>query len=215
MIDLSSSEKEKESYVTGVELNDDCTEYITTYADGHTEKHPFSIHNYNVEIYRMINQFNSRKNQKIELLLEKLVKLVGKKVKTMILSLIGVVFTVAVPLANIYKLITILLIVLYNIKLELENRKKISEIGDSLAELKSTEMCIELLEKFKVDVTDPRTGRQEEWFLIDPSIFNGKMDPIVMALMSTAMTPEVKEAEGQRISALLSLSNEEENQKSL
>ena len=36
-----------------------------------------------------------------------------------------------------------------------------------------------------------------------------------MALMSTAMTPEVKEAEGQRISALLSLSNEEENQKSL
>ncbi len=215
MIDLSSSEKEKESYVTGVELNDDCTEFITTYADGHTEKHPFSIHNYNVEIYRMVNQFNSRKNQKIELLLEKLVKLVGKKVKTMILSLIGVVFTVAVPLAGIYKIIAILLIVLYNIKLELENRKKIGEINESLSKLRNTQMCIELLENFKVDVTDPRTGRQEEWFLIDPSIFDGKVNPFAMVAMSSAMTPEVKEIEGQRISFLLSLSNEEENQKIL
>ena len=56
MFDLTLKEEEKDSYIVDVVMNDDGT-YTVSFASGRKETYPFNIHNFQVELYRMEEQF--------------------------------------------------------------------------------------------------------------------------------------------------------------
>ena len=65
MIDLTLKKEDKDSYITNVRLNEDHT-YTVTYASGREETSPFSIHNYQVELYRMENSFKEHGDEYVK-----------------------------------------------------------------------------------------------------------------------------------------------------
>ena len=58
MVDLSKYAEDKDSYILRTEINDDFTKFKVIYASGREEEFDFSIHNYQVYLYRMEDQFN-------------------------------------------------------------------------------------------------------------------------------------------------------------
>lgn len=56
MLDLTQNEEEKDFYIVDAFMNNDGT-YTIKYANGNEETYPFSIHNFQVELYRMEEQF--------------------------------------------------------------------------------------------------------------------------------------------------------------
>ena len=57
MFDFTLNKEDKDSYIVDVRLNENET-YTVTYASGREETNPFTIHNYQVELFRMEGQFN-------------------------------------------------------------------------------------------------------------------------------------------------------------
>ena len=55
MVDLTLNKEDKDTYIIDLILNEDNT-YTVTYASGRVETYPFSIHNYQVELFRMEEQ---------------------------------------------------------------------------------------------------------------------------------------------------------------
>ena len=211
MIDLSTSEKEKEYYVTGVEVSENGEEYILTYADGHKETRPFTIHNYNAEIYRMRDAFYSKKDSYLESLGRLKIKYQLKKVRIILLSLLGVVFTTSIELPLVAKIITYVLILLLTLVRLLHNRFTSTMIDIHILGITNTEEFISLMDKLKVDVVDPHNGGKEEWFLYNLNDVGPFTNVNLLGFIAAAMPEEIKKAEGERLSELF----KEEYEKSL
>ena len=199
VIDLSTSEEEKKSYVMNLELSEDCSEYIVTYADGHKANFPFSIHNFNAEIYRMISRFKEKKREYTDVATKMLTGSLIKEVKTTIVSLIGLVLTASIPMPNVMRIIIIALMVLYNLFIIIGHRATVKMIGTTLEMLEAEEYCFDMLDKFKVEVTDPHNGSKEEWFLMNPT---NMVPPMLMMLFSKALTPEIRKEEGDKLTEM-------------
>ena len=58
MFDLTLNKEEKDTYIVDVHMNDNGT-YTVKFASGREETFEFSIHNFQVELYRMEEQFNN------------------------------------------------------------------------------------------------------------------------------------------------------------
>ena len=56
MFDLTLNNEDKDLYIVDAFMNDDGT-YTVKYASGREENYPFNIHNFQVELYRMEDQF--------------------------------------------------------------------------------------------------------------------------------------------------------------
>ena len=66
MIDLTNNERQKDYYITKVELADDYKKYTVHYASGRKVVYPFSVHNYNVDINHMVRQYYEYKDSYIK-----------------------------------------------------------------------------------------------------------------------------------------------------
>ena len=53
MLDFSKYAENKDSYIVSIAIDELFDKFVVTYASGRTEEHEFSIHNYQVYIYRM------------------------------------------------------------------------------------------------------------------------------------------------------------------
>ena len=58
MFDLTLKEEDKDSYIVDVVMNGDGT-YTVSFASGREETFDFNIHNFQVELYRMEEQFSN------------------------------------------------------------------------------------------------------------------------------------------------------------
>ncbi|MBQ4030758.1 MAG: hypothetical protein II625_03275 [Bacilli bacterium] len=200
MIDLSTTEEEKGRYVTAVHLKEDSSNYVVTYADGHEEEHPFTIHNFNAEIYRMRDQFFAKKDRYMETLTRLCVKSVGKEVKTLLLSLIGIVFTVSIPLPVVLKIITVLLIILFDIFKILSSKVERGLLIIQMLGIENTEKYIEMMDKFKIDVTNPHNGEKEEWFMYSLNEVGPETNVDLLRFIAEKMPEQMKQEEGGRLS---------------
>ena len=63
MLDLSKYAKDKDSYIVRLEIDDLFQNFKVIYASGREEEHEFSIHNYQVYIYKMEEQFQLYKKE--------------------------------------------------------------------------------------------------------------------------------------------------------
>lgn len=202
-MDISTSLEDKKYYVVDVSLADDTDEYIVTYADGHQVKLPFTVHNFNAEIYRMRSQFLESKDKYVEAISALAAKTVNDEIKTLLFSLVGVVLTTNMDLPVVMKTILILTVVLLAIRRSLNNYSRLYLVGNSMEAVEKTEEFIEIMDRFKIEVVDPLTNKKEDWFWYNLSKIEPKTNVNALKLLSLAFTPEIKEEEGEKISKLL------------
>lgn len=165
MIDLTVDDKDKNSYIVDVVLNDNGT-YTVKYASGREEVYPFSIHNINVELYRMEEQYKEYGKD----YLDKIYPSRGFGS-----FLLGLMFTVDVMYFKYildeglnfvrgwllcYSLYSFFIRAIPHIKqrkLFIEAKKKLDII----------KLYMENKDCFKVDVVNPYNDKEEEWYLVN------------------------------------------------
>ena len=194
---------EKEYFVVNVKLNEDGKTFVVFYADGHQEEHPFLVHNYNVYIYRMKHQFlDNREKFDDTLKFVRSMKIV-EEFKTLLVSLAALIFTTNVPIPNSLKIIIISLIALHNIRRVLEILAELLLIKIKLIESAKTAEFVNIMENFRIDVTDPITGREEDWYLFNIGDVDINSNIEILKLFSLGMSDEFKKKESERITSLL------------
>lgn len=167
MVDLSKYAEDKDGYILRTEINDDFTKFKVVYASGRVEEFDFSIHNYQVYLYIMEDQFNRySKCYKREIGME-----YTKEMKSaMLWSLIDIAsifFTCNMDFAIGGKIVLAFIAVLAL----LHNVSKIGMAKQKLQHKAMKTVVVESYianrEKFSVDVKDPISGRDEKWYVID------------------------------------------------
>ena len=200
MIDMSRNENDKKWFVIDVSPDEGFTQYTVTYADNHQESFPFSIHNYNAFLYRMMDQYWSRNDKYKSEIFGRIAYGVRNQLKTIIYSMLGIVFAVSVPLPGIMNMILLLLVLVLNKAFWLKYKLEVEEASEELKKAEKLQKCMQLVDNFKVTVFNPRTNKEETWFLKNPSAFNLDTDLSELQEYSLSLTPEVKDEEGRRIS---------------
>ena len=165
MFDLTLNEEDKDSYIVDVVMNDNGT-YTVFFASGREETYPFNIHNFQVELYRMEEQFSLYGKD----YLEKVYPNGGIRSSLLAMMLVADVAYLKLILDEginfargwclgyaLYMLITRLVPHLKSRKLYIEAKRKIALI----------KLYLENKNKFKIDVINPHTGKEDEWYLVD------------------------------------------------
>ena len=165
MFDFTLKNDDKDSYIVDVHMNDDGT-YTVKFASGREENFQFSIHNFQVELYRMEEQFNNYEKGYLDRVYP------AGKMRTALLGMLLVVdimafknmleegFTFSGVLCLAYGMY-----VLLNRGIpQLKQRKLYVEAKKKIAVLKK---YFENREELKVQVINPYTEKEEDWYLID------------------------------------------------
>ncbi len=203
MMDISMGKDEKAYYITNVKMKDDGENFIVFYADGHTEEHEFTIHNYNVYIYRMKhqildNRWSYKSVQQFVISLS-----VAKELKTLMLSITGLVLASGLPIPNLIKIIMIILVTLYNIGYSFKQLIAIVQAYIKLGMFNSLDEFVNIMEELRIDVKDPITGWDEDWYLIN--IGDIRPDTNIEAIKQKAklLTTDDKKNESQKINQMI------------
>ena len=67
----------------------------------------------------------------------------------------------------------------------------------------SLEEFVDIMERLKIEITDPITGHEEDWYLINIGDIKPDTNIDNIKLMSANLTKEFKEREKERISELI------------
>lgn len=57
MIDLTLNTKDRDSFITKLYLKENSNKFVVRYASGRLDEQDFTVHNFNVMLYRMKNNF--------------------------------------------------------------------------------------------------------------------------------------------------------------
>lgn len=201
MFDLTLLKEDKEFYIVDVFLNDDGT-YTVKYADGKIEVYPFSIHNFQVELHRMEEQFSKYGQDYLERaypnggiragLLAMLFVVDAVAFKTMLEE--GFTFTGVWCLAyGMYVILSRGIPQLKQRKLFVEGKKKIGIM----------KYYLEHKDGFKVNVVDPSNGKDAEWYLVDLASIDNFVEEAELSEYLDGLTPEVKREKAEEISLKL------------
>lgn len=190
MFDLTLKEEEKDSYIVDVVMNDDGT-YTVSFASGRKETYPFNIHNFQVELYRMEEQFSLYGKD----YLEKVYPNGGIRSSLLAMMLVadvaylkyildeGINFARGWCLGySLYMLITRLVPHLKSRKLYVEAKRKIALI----------KLYLENKSQFKIDVINPHTGKDDEWYLVDMASIDTFKNEDELKTYLNNLTEEVK-----------------------
>ena len=205
MVDLTTDRQDNSEFITSVELNDDLNTYTVTYADGHKEIKEFSsVHNFNADLYKMETQYykyqDSFKDEMSKWYLESL----KKTVIELISAFAGIVLTVKFVPEGIVKTLMILLTILFTIGYLLFKVRDFVTIGYSTMYLEDIRKFISVKEGLKVPVKDPKTGKDDDWYLANLSNINIGTDVSLYEKLALALhDDELKEEEGKRLTKVL------------
>lgn len=193
MIDLTLKKEDKDSYITTLRLNEDHT-YTVTYASGREETCPFSIHNYQVELYRMENSLKEHGDEYVKRIWN------NGSMRAYILGLLLVadglyISTIVKNGANVFNIIFLGLMILQQVPRFIEFfvglRKHL--LAKKKVELYKT--YLENKDQFKIPVKD-HNGRDEDWYLVDLGNIDQFDDVKALNEYLLSLTPSVKEEQG-------------------
>lgn len=167
MIDLSKYAEDKDSYILRTEINEDFTKFKVVYASGRVEEFDFSIHNYQVYLYRMEEQFNRySKCYKNEIGME-FTKEMKSAMLWSLLDIVSMFVTTNLDVAIGFKIALAFIAVMHLLR-------NISKFGDARTRFEHQAMktavvdaYIQHKEEFAIDVKDPKNGQAEKWYVID------------------------------------------------
>ncbi|MGN1372103.1 MAG: hypothetical protein ACI4XM_07520 [Candidatus Coprovivens sp.] len=201
MFDLTLKQDDKDSYIVDVVMNDNGT-YTVFFASGRNETYPFSIHNFQVELYRMEEQFELYGKD----YLEKIYPNGGIRSGLLAMMLVADVAYLKFILDEglnfargwclgyaIYMLVTRLVPHLKSRKLYVDAKRKIALI----------KLYLENKDQFKVDVINPHTGDLDEWYLVDMASIDNFKDEDELNNYLVDLTDEVKLQKSEEITLKL------------
>ena len=203
MIDISMGKDEKAYYITNVKMKDDGENFIVFYADGHTEEQEFTAHNYNVYIYRMKHQVLDNRGAYVTTQEFVITMAILKAAKALIYSSAALFFTSGIQMPPVLRTAIIVLAILYNLGYSFKRMLEILDAYIKLTKYKSLEEFVSIMENFRIDIVDPVTGHEEDWYLFNIGDVTPTTNVEALKNWSTHMTSEYKKAESQRISELI------------
>ena len=167
MLDLSKYAENKDSYIVSIAIDELFDKFVVTYASGRTEEHEFSIHNYQVYIYRMEQQYLLYKKDFEKDLNEQFNEESKKRVISSVIAMMGIAITCGF---NIHLAIKIILafigsiFVIYNLNKVADKRKEVLQEADKAA---MVEVLMQHKEDIALTVINPVTGCEEKWYMVD------------------------------------------------
>ena len=193
MIDLTLKKEDKDSYITNVILNENHT-YTVTYASGREETSPFSIHNYQVELYRMENSFKEHGDEYVKRIWN------NGPIRAYILGLLLVadglyISTIVKNGANVFNIIFLGLMLLQQVPRFIEFFVGLKKYLLAKKKVELYKTYLENKNQFRIPVKDSN-GRDEDWYLVD--LANIDLFENVKELNDylLTLTPSVKEEQG-------------------
>ena len=194
MLDLSKYAENKDSYIVSIAIDELFDKFKVTYASGRIEEHDFSIHNYQVYIYRMEEQYRLYKKDFEKDLNEQFNEQLKKGLLANVVSMLGIVITCGFDINLAIKIIVGFLgglIVVWNLKKVADKRKEVITEVEKLA-------MVEVLMKHKNDIAlnviDPVSGREETWYMVDVNNVEQFASAFELAMYAMPYrVPQVKE----------------------
>ena len=205
MVDLTTDEQDNSKFITRVDLNDDLETYTVSYADGHVEVEPFeSVHNFNVKLYRMEQQYYQYRDTFNEEMNEWYVETIKKSLTEFVLTIVGVILTTRFVPEGLVKTLLIVLMILFSIGYQVLKGRDLLTISYATNYLTKIERFLGVQEKLKVPVKDPKTGKDDEWYLANLSdIHFGSNIGMYEQVSEVLEDPEKKKDEGLRLTKIL------------
>ena len=193
MIDFTLNKEDKDSYIVDVRLNEDET-YTVIYASGREETNPFSIHNYQVELFRMERQFNEYNEEYVRRIWN------NGPIRAYLIAMMLIADAFYINYicdvgANVVNILLLSLMVLQQIP-------RIIDFFNGLIKYVRAKKKVELYKEylanknqFSVPVED-KLGRKEDWYLIDLANIDQFEDVKGLNDYALTLTSEVKEEQG-------------------
>ena len=193
MFDFTLNKEDKDSYIVDVRLNEDET-YTVIYASGREETNPFSIHNYQVELFRMERQFNEYNEEYVRRIWN------NGPIRAYLIAMMLIADAFYINYicdvgANVVNILLLSLMVLQQIP-------RIIDFFNGLIKYVRAKKKVELYKEylanknqFSVPVED-KLGRKEDWYLIDLANIDQFEDVKGLNDYALTLTPEVKEEQG-------------------
>ena len=203
MMDISMGKDEKPYYITNVKMKDDGENFIVFYADGHTEEQEFTAHNYNVYIYRMKHQVLDNRWTYIATQNFVASMAIVKAARTFLYSMAGLVLTSNIPMPTVLRVIIVALVMLYNAGYSFKRLLEVLDAHIKLGKYKSLEDFVNMMEDFRIDIVDPVTGHEEDWYLVNIGDIEPSTNIEALKKYSAHITPDFKKKESQRINELI------------
>lgn len=190
MLDLTLNKEDKDSYITNVKYNEDGT-YTVVYASGREETSPFTIHNYQVALFRMEKQFKEYGDEYVKRVWN------NGPIRAYLLAMMLIadafyINYICTSGANVFNILFLSLMLLQQIprfieffvglKKHLFAKKKVEVIKEYLG-------C---KDQFSVPVED-KNGQKEEWYLVDLGNIDQFEDVKALNDYVLTLTSEVKE----------------------
>lgn len=203
MIDLTLNTKDRDSFITKLYLKENSNKFIVRYASGRLDEQDFTVHNFNVMLYRMEEQFLEFKNDYIRNNLRIQGKYQLKKLVEALLAILGVYVTANLPIPGIIQGILIGILAIYSFLYQVEASRVIDYGRATLGIVNLADKFMEMKDKFKIKITDPKSGEEEDWYLITLSGIE-QIDGLEhLNFLEDILTDETKELERQKTEDVL------------
>ena len=214
MIDLTIKEKDKNYYITKVELGDDYKTYKVSYASGREETFPFSIHNYNVDIRRMEKQYYQYKDEYSKAIMEQALAVLKDKAEKIAIALLSTAIVFNITDNRVLRIISIITALLYAGVNHLKSKALLLVYGTSLEYINQVERYLDKKDEFIIPITNPRNNEEEEWYLVNMGdVEKTIFQPEIYNQIADQLSDEVKQELSESITEVLR--NKEDNSFSL
>lgn len=203
MIDLTLNTKDRDSFITKLYLKENSNKFVVRYASGRLDEQDFTVHNFNVMLYRMEEQFLEFKNDYIRNNLRIQGKYQLKKLVEALLAILGVYVTANLPIPGIIQGILIGILAIYSFLYQVEASRVINYGRATLGIVNLADKFMEMKDKFKIKITDPKSGEEEDWYLISLSGIEQINGLGHLNFLEDILTDETKELERQKTEDVL------------
>lgn len=167
MLDLSKYIEDKDSYISKVAISEDFKKFKVIYASGREEENDFSIHNYQVYLYRMEQQYRENVGQYKREVSGEFFKEFKSSLIWSIVDVIGIIFQCNLDTPMWSKIIFILMFCLAIVSNFMKVSSKMAECKYKMNKAVIVESYLANKENFAMDVKDPVSGREEKWYVVD------------------------------------------------
>lgn len=197
MFDLTLNEEDKNSYIVDVRINDNGT-YTVKYASGREENFLFSIHNFQVELHKMEKQFKEYGKD----YLERVCPNFGIRTSLLVLLFVidikwfKMIIDEGITFSGGWCLLYCLYVLSKNTLSLCKQRKLYVEAKKKIELMK---LYLDNKEQFIVDVVNPNTGKEEEWYLVDLANIDRFEDENEFNDYVRDLTPEKKLEEAKEL----------------
>lgn len=166
MLDLSKYANDKDSYISKVAISSDYKKYKVIYASGREEESDFSIHNYQVALYRMEEQYKQYSGEYKREVSGEFFKELKSSLIWSVIDIVGIVFQCNLDTPMWSKIIFILMFCLAIVSNFMKVSSKMAECKYKMNKALIVESYLANKENFAMDVKNERGG-DEKWYVVD------------------------------------------------